>query len=435
MKRWLVVLLVLLALLILLSPGIVGRLAEKNIEDNIEWAESDSPGVNIETESFQRGWFNSAGRHRVVLDGGRFREVAEEYRTATGNPELPSLIIDTEIQHGPLPGGSLSPGLASSVSTFQVDPGNGDLFDIPGSLTSKVGLSGESDSHLLLEQGSFELEDATFAWQGTDLKIASNPANGAVSVAGEIKPWKISAANSTADIGAVTVSADQVRSEYGFNVGSVEMQAGEISLQEDGNTFSIGGIALTADSAIDDSRLNIESIFKMDSMSIPTFGDVDFSMDFRLKGADAASVGVIAEAMQEAQGAVDPEAALANLYPEIEDELQVLFGKGFEMHLDQLDVSLPQGIIATKMNIEVVESDTSAPFSWSTVLLNTNATLDMRIPGAIYEMAAMMNPQAGSLVAMGLLVPDGDDFIMNAEYAQGLVNVNGAPMPIPMPIQ
>ena len=36
---------------------------------------------------------------------------------------------------------------------------------------------------------------------------------------------------------------------------------------------------------------------------------------------------------------------------------------------------------------------------------------------------------------MGLLVPDGDDYIMNAEYAQGLVNVNGAPMPIPMPMQ
>ena len=48
--------------------------------------------------------------------------------------------------------------------------------------------------------------------------------------------------------------------------------------------------------------------------------------------------------------------------------------------------------------------------------------VDVRIPGAIYQMAAMMNAQAGSLVAMGVLVQDGEDYVMNAEYAQGLFN-------------
>jgi hypothetical protein len=62
-----------------------------------------------------------------------------------------------------------------------------------------------------------------------------------------------------------------------------------------------------------------------------------------------------------------------------------------------------------------------------------NANIDFRIPGAIYEMAAMMNDQAGSLIAMGILVPDGADYVMDAEYAQGLINVNGVPMPVPIP--
>ncbi|MDH3441404.1 MAG: DUF945 family protein, partial [Gammaproteobacteria bacterium] len=74
MKKWLVAVLVVLALLVLVAPGIVGRLAEQNIEENIDWAESDSPGVNIRTESFERGWFTSVGRHRVVLEGGQFAE-------------------------------------------------------------------------------------------------------------------------------------------------------------------------------------------------------------------------------------------------------------------------------------------------------------------------------------------------------------------------
>jgi hypothetical protein len=34
---------------------------------------------------------------------------------------------------------------------------------------------------------------------------------------------------------------------------------------------------------------------------------------------------------------------------------------------------------------------------------------------------------------LGLFQRDDDEYVMNAEYAQGLLNVNGAPMPIPMP--
>jgi uncharacterized protein YdgA (DUF945 family) len=132
MNRWLVALLVLLAVVILVSPGIIGRLAEQNMEEGIEWAESESPGVAITTEAFDRGWFTSEGQHRVVLEGGQFQDATERYAAATGNPELPSLIIDTRIDHGLLPlssltrdSGSLVPGLASTISTFQLDPGNG----------------------------------------------------------------------------------------------------------------------------------------------------------------------------------------------------------------------------------------------------------------------------------------------------------------------
>ena len=67
------------------------------------------------------------------------------------------------------------------------------------------------------------------------------------------------------------------------------------------------------------------------------------------------------------------------------------------------------------------------------MLLKSKASLNVRVPAALYEVAAMMNPQANSLIAMGMLVRDGDDYVMAAEYEQGLVNVNGAPMPIPMP--
>ena len=430
-KRWLVVLLVLLALLILIAPGIVGRLAEDNIAQNIEWAEQDSPGVIIETESFERGWFTSEGRYRVVFDGERFTDAADQYQAATGNPELPSLIIDTSLAHGPLPGGS--PGIATTVSTFQVDPGNGETIEIPGQLTTRVSLGGTTDGDLVIEAGTFDHEDARFEWQGVQMHFTSNPGSGAIAVDGQVQPLAVSADGERFSIGTTTIKADQTRSDFGFNVGTVDMSVGEIRMEDPASLVTIDSISLTADSSIAADRVNAASTFAIRRIAVPAVGNVDFEMDIAFSDIDAESAAVIGKALQDAQGSADPEAALEAIYPEIEDEVETMFRKGFSMKMDKLDVTLPQGIVASSIDLDVPPMDESAAFDWSTVLLNMTANVDIHIPGPIYDMAAMMNAQAGSLVAMGILKQDGEDYVMEAEYAQGLFNVNGAPMPIPMP--
>lgn len=432
-KKWLVAVLIALALLLLVAPGIVGRLAEQNIEENIDWAEGDSPGVNIRTERFERGWFTSAGVHRVVLEGGQFAEATLAYRESTGNNELPSLVITTDMAHGLLPGGSLRPGLASTVSTFQIDPGNGELIDIPGRLTSNVGLAGDSDSRLLLEAGTHQIDDAAIEWQGMDMNFISNPGPGTMAVEGEISPWRIAVDDTTVDVAATSIKADQVRSDYGFNVGTFDLEMGRVEVIEDGMPFSINSVSLTGDTSIEDDRLNARSAFAVNTMAIPAVGDVSLDVDFDISGADAAASGAIAAVLQEAQSAPDPEAALANVYPQIEDDLGTLFAKGFTVNMDKFDVTLPQGTVSLAMDISMPVSDAGGPVNWSSVLLQMNGTLDVRIPASIFQMAAMFSPEAGQMIAMGILVQDGEDYVMNAEYAQGLFNVNGTPMPIPLP--
>jgi uncharacterized protein YdgA (DUF945 family) len=369
----------------------------------------------------------------VGFDALKFGAAAAEYQAATGNAELPSLIVDTRLQHGPLPGGSMPPGLANTVSTFQIDPGNGQLVNVPGQLTSQVALDGTSDARLLVEAGSYEHEEGTIAWQGADLAFVSNPASGAVTVNGEVSPWSITAENEAVNVGAMSIAADQARSEFGFNVGTVDFSIGKSTIMDEGATTSIEGIELTGASSIEDGRVDADSTFALKKLTIPAVGDVDFDMDISLRRVDAQSAAVIGKALQDAQGAADPEAALAGVYDQVEPDLQTLFQRGFSVNVERFDVSLPQGAITSKVEVEVSEAAEDTPFSWGTVLLATTASIDLRIPGAIYEMASMMNAQAGSLVAMGFLVADGDDFVMAAEYAQGLVTINGAPMPIPMP--
>jgi hypothetical protein len=42
-------------------------------------------------------------------------------------------------------------------------------------------------------------------------------------------------------------------------------------------------------------------------------------------------------------------------------------------------------------------------------------------------------PDARALVAMGFLVPNNGAYELKAEFAQGLLTVNDAPQPIPIP--
>ena len=434
------VFLVVLAVVVLVSPGIVGRMAERNLEEHIAWAERDGSGIELQTESFDRGWFTSEGRHRLVLSGGSLREVVESYLQETGNDELPSLIIDTRLDHGLVPigslgrkSGSLMPVLASAVSTFQIDPGNGELMPLPGSLYSSVSLTGATDSRYLLDTGNFDYEELRVAWEGADVALQTDSTTGAFVVDGRIEPVTISNDGDAIHIGAITISADQVRSDFGFNVGSAEFILESFAVDGPASPVTVGNVSLSTATNINDARLNIGTKIAVDKITVPGMGDINFVLDLALNRLDAASMQGIAGAFRQAQGATDPEAALADLFPLIEGDLQKIFASGAEIRIDQLDVTLPQGKVTTRIIIDIPEGDSSADFSWSSVLLSTTASADIRMPSALFEFVQMMNPQAGVLVAMGILLKDGDDYVMNAEYAQGLLSVNGAPMPIPMP--
>jgi uncharacterized protein YdgA (DUF945 family) len=440
MKRWLVISLVLLALIILVSPGIIGQLAEQNMEENIQWAESESPGVSITREAFDRGWFTSEGQHRVVLQGGQFRDAAQKYADVSGNPELPSLLIDTRFDHGLLPvtslsrdAGSLIPGLASTVSTFQLDPGDGEPLSLPGTLYSEVSLTGATDSRLLVEAGSYQHEQALINWEGADLAIYSDRNSGKISVHGSIQPWSLAADEGGAKIGAIQIDADQVRTEYGFNVGPANVDLGAITIDAEGQQIVFGGMAVRMDSDVDDGRVNSTAKMTVSDVVIPGFGNVAMVMDTSMSRFDAASLGAVVVALRDAQASDNPEVALQMIFPEIEGDLQSLARAGAELRFDQLDVTLPQGTVATKVVVDIAEMDADAEFSWPAVLLAMTASIDLRLPAELYDLATTMNPQAGSLLAMGILQKDGDDYVMAAEYAQGLVSVNGVPMPIPIP--
>ena len=143
MKKGVIVVLVLLAALILVSPAIVGRLAEKSMDENLNWAAKESGELKVSSEQFERGWFSSEGRHRIEISDGHLMSALTTAGGGVDAGDLPALVVSTRIDHGIIPvtsvgrdGGSLAPGLGSAVSTMQIEIPGEEPVDIPGTIYS-----------------------------------------------------------------------------------------------------------------------------------------------------------------------------------------------------------------------------------------------------------------------------------------------------------
>ncbi len=432
MKKGVIALLIILALIVLVSPGIVGRMAESSVEEQLEWAGSQNQEVVVTTERFDRGWFSSEGVHRVELgQTGPGASIREAMGIGPGDAG-PALVINTNLDHGLIPvtsvtreEGSLMPGLGRAVSTMTVETQDGESYEIPGVVYSNVGLGGGISSHYFLDSGSYE----DFRWGAADLRVEANPSSGRVIVDGGMDSFEFTnpADGSTMEMGVIDVEADTTMTEYGFSTGDMAFSLASMTVNDGYQTVSIGPMNVEGKTELDGERVNSDVNMDMTMTGLP-FGDVSWNLEMALEGFDAESLGKVVEALEAAQGNPDPMMAFAGMQQDLVD----LVAAGLVIRLDRLDVSLPQGTFMSELEVEIPESDPNN-FVWTNVLLEMEASADVSIPAGLYEMVTAMSPEANMAVAMGILRQDGNNYVMEARYKQGLLTVNGAPMPIPLP--
>ncbi len=431
-KKGVIALLVILALVVLISPGIVGRMAESSVEEQLEWAARENQEVIVTTERFDRGWFSSEGVHRVELgQTGPGATIREALGLNTGDAG-PALVINTSLDHGLIPvtsvtreEGSLMPGLGRAVSTMTVETQDGESFEIPGVVYSNVGLGGGISSHYFLDSGSYE----DFRWGAADLRVDANPSSGRIEIDGGMDSFTFTnpADGSSMEMGVIEIKADTTMTEYGFSTGDMAFSLASMTVTESFQTVSMGPINVEGKTELDGDRVNSDVSMDMAMAGMP-LGDIRWNLEMALEGFDAESLGNVVEALEAAQGNPDPMMAFASM----ERDLIGMVAAGLTFRIDRLDVSLPQGTLLSKFEVTVGESDPNN-FVWTSVLLDMEASADLTIPATLYEMVTAMNPDANMAVAMGILRHDGDNYVMEARYKQGLLTVNGAPMPIPLP--
>ena len=435
MKKGVVGVLILLALVVLISPAIVGRMAEKSMDENLNWAAQESGDVRVTSESFTRGWFSSEGTHRVELQDGDLKTMV---MTLAGpiesDDDLPVLIINTKLDHGLIPvasmsreKGSLTPGLGSAVSTLQVELEDGETIDIPGTIYSEVGLAGELLSNYVLEPGSHSEDGTTAFWGATNIEVKTDPRNGNAVFNGTVSSLSVGDGEETVSLGALSFEGTQAPTPFGIAVGDVSFELEDLTVNVAGlDAASVQTMSVDATTALDGEDINAGTTINMTMQGLPQISEMSFDMEFELVGADANMLGRVQQALESAGAAQDPTA----IYAAAENDLLALFASGFEMNVEQFNMTLPEGTISSTMLFSFNEKD-PANFAWTSLLMTTEASIDLSIPVAIIEMVLQEQPAAAMAIGGGYLVKKGDAYVLKAEMKKGLLTVNGAPIPIP----
>ena len=431
-KKGVIALLIILALVVLVSPGIVGRMAESSMDEQVQWAASGSQELVVTTESFDRGWFASEGVHRVELgQTGPGASIREAMGIPPGEAG-PALVVNTTLDHGLIPvtsvtreEGSLMPGLARAVSTMTVEMPGGESWEIPGVVYSNIGLGGGMSSNYYLEAGSFE----SVSWGAGDIRIEANPSSGAIAVDGGFDSVSFDdpSGGGSVTMSMLEIDAETEMTEYGYSIGDVAFTLESIEVVDGFQTIAMGPMNAASSTSLEGSRMVTDLRMDLAIEGAP-IGEVSYDLELMLE-ADAEAIGRVIDGLNSAQGNPDPMMAFASMEPDLID----LVGAGLEFRIDRLDISLPQGTMEAQIELEIPENKDMDSFVWSSLLLDIEAAADLKIPTGLFDLIVAMNPQANMAVAMGMLRQDGDNYVMEAEYKQGLLTVNGAPMPIPMP--
>ncbi len=417
-KKGIVALSVLVALAVLITPGVIGRLAEQGVNDSLEWADSENAAFLITTTEFERGWFTSTGQHRIELLQG----------------DLPVLVVNTHLDHGVIPvsslfreNGSLLPGLGSAVSTLGLERSDGSVEPLPITIYTNIRLTGALQSRLIIDASGVDTANERIDWGGSEFLISSRPVDQSFGVTGTFSSLAVKSETETTLVGAVEVDLALAATPYGYVVGAVSVALDSISIIGAGQTMTAGPMSVESNSSIDGDRFTGDLALDIENTPMVLGGSGSVQLVARLENADAAAVGKVVRSIDTLWTTYGYGYAFA----ELEESLLTLLAGGLQLHFDQLDILSPFGQLTSRASASVEPADNN-DYTWATAATLLDGSADLSLPKALVDMATQSNPEMHAVIGLGYLRKRGDFYVMAASFGDSVLTVNGAPMPIPL---
>jgi len=431
MKKGIVFLLIVLALIVLISPGLIGQFAERSMDQGIRAGAVESEEVIVSTEAFERGWFTTEGQHRIEFKDGSLAQTYRDFFALGADAPLPVLVVDTRVDHGLIPiaslgrdDGSLFPGLGDAVSTLTVELPDGTTLEVPGAIHSSIGLGGTLFSEYALAAGEYAEGGTTLEWGAGRIEAKAHPSDGRIEFDVEAQSFGVGDEAVTVRAGDLSLRGEQQPTRYGYLLGEAGLRIDSLSVED----MHFGPLQLYGSVREEEAGITIRNHTDV-VFPAAAFGKPHTILELEVTGIDPDALGALGRRYQLAlDQSEDPERFLSLVEP----EAQALLAKGLEVSIPRFEVELPDGTLEGTLELTLAATD-AADFIWSDLLLATTAEASVRIPVALMDQILAVNPEAGAAIGMGFIKKDGDVYISDIAYSKGLATVNGAPLAVPVP--
>ena len=418
MKKGIVALIIVVVLAVLITPGVIGHLAEQSVNDSLAWVDSENGDVVITSTEFERGWFTSTGQHRIELLQG----------------DLPVLVVNTHLDHGIIPvsslsreNGSLLPALGSAVSTLGLERSDGSIEPLPITIYTNIRLTGALQSRLIIEASGVDTANERIDWGGSEFLISSRPDDQSFGVTGTFSSLAVKSETETTIVGAVDVDLALAATPYGYVVGAVSVALDSISVIGAEQTMTAGPMSVKSNSSIDGDRFTGDLALDIENTPMVLGGSGSMQLVARLENADAAAFGKVVRNIDTLWTAY----GYGYEFAELEESLLTLLASGMQLHFDQLDILSPFGQLTSRADASVEPSDNN-DYTWDTAASLLDGSADLSLPKALVDMATQSNSEMHAAIGLGYLRKRGEFYVMEATVGDGVLTVNGAPMPIPL---
>ena len=431
MKKGIVFLLIALALIVLISPGLIGQFAERNMDRGIRAGAVENEEVIVSAEAFERGWFTTEGQHRIEFKDGSLAQTYRDFFALGADAPLPVLIVDTRIDHGLIPiasmgrdDGSLFPGLGDAISTLAVELPDGRTLAVPGAINSSIGLGGALFSEYTLAAGEYTEGRTTLEWGAGRIEVEAHPSDSRIEFDIEAQSFGVVDEAAAVRASNLNLRGEQQPSQHGYPLGEAVLEVGSLSVED----MHVGPLELYGSVHEENAGITIRNHTDI-VMPAADFGKPHTVIELEVTGIEPDALGSFVRQYRLAlDRANDPE----RLWSMVEPEAQVLLANGLELSIPRFEIELPDGTLEVTLELALADTD-AADFIWSDLMLATTAEASIRIPVALMDTILAINPQAGAAIGMGFLKKDGDVYLSDIAYAKGVATVNGAPLAVPMP--
>ncbi len=436
MKRILIILFAAALLLVSGAPPLIGGLIQAHQQHLLERLSLVVAGSEPVIDSYEKGWFTSRTRHRLLLSDERFITVAQMLADPGESGTPAALIIDTVVAHGPWPMLEGWPALARMRSTLFFESADGELTALPVVAVTRIGFGGGGYTRVTADELLKPMVNSqgVFSFGGADISIAFDRNAARLESSGVVGPVKVEGVNGLMQSGRLTFSSDTRPTGFGFRSGSSQVAMESfVFVDYLGREVSGSGFELALEVSADDTTADYAAHVDMARIQAQGGAPVAIDLDLYLEALDGVMFGTLLQRVEqgfELRG--------------LGTELASLVRPGSGLRVSRLNLGVGDGHALLELELQVPEAEVRPIRDGAELLSVIEGEGQLRVNRLMLNNALGVNPGAPGyaagagdadpigLISQGYLRVVGEELVSDLRISGGLITVNKLPLPLSM---